>query len=225
MLALAPPLHHAYVVLGNGARVLPLLKLELEKILGRPLVGYPDYHYLAAVVFTIDDSRELRESQTRLGLSEQPKIFIVSCEQITREAQNALLKTFEEPTKNTHLFLIVPSERSLLPTLLSRVQMIKPVTDSDQDKELIKLTREFLEGGIEARLKLIERIIGSDHPDRAKARAFVGVLAREWRQAHEPDHWSKEDQFVAAELNRCHDYLHDPAALAKMILEHLALIL
>ncbi len=44
---------------------------------------------------------------------------------MTPEASNALLKTLEEPPSHTHLMLVTASTRGLLPTILSRCQLIK----------------------------------------------------------------------------------------------------
>jgi len=54
------------------------------------------------------------------------KIFIVrEADRITPQAQNALLKTLEEPPQQTFLFLLVSSPDRLLPTFLSRCQSVR----------------------------------------------------------------------------------------------------
>ena len=49
--------------------------------------------------------RALKDAQTRGAFGGSRKIFIIGANSFTREAQNALLKTFEEPTAGTHFFL------------------------------------------------------------------------------------------------------------------------
>lgn len=54
------------------------------------------------------------------------KVFIVrEADRITTQAQNALLKTLEEPPGNTVLMLLVASLDRLLPTTLSRCQSVR----------------------------------------------------------------------------------------------------
>ena len=53
------------------------------------------------------------------------KIFIIETGFFTREAQNSLLKVFEEePTEGTHFFVFTPSAETLLPTLRSRMVIL-----------------------------------------------------------------------------------------------------
>lgn len=53
------------------------------------------------------------------------KIFIIQeAELLSRSAQNALLKTLEEPPSNTYLFLISEKMTVLLPTIRSRAQVL-----------------------------------------------------------------------------------------------------
>lgn len=47
--------------------------------------------------------------------------FVLEAEKLSRESQNALLKTMEEPHKKKFLFLISSSKFGLLPTFLSRM--------------------------------------------------------------------------------------------------------
>ena len=57
-------------------------------------------------------------------------VFIEDAHNLSGEAQNALLKALEEPAADTAYILSVPSVRSVLPTIASRVQSIAvaPVT-------------------------------------------------------------------------------------------------
>lgn len=56
----------------------------------------------------------------------QEKIAIISsAEKLTLPAQHALLKTLEEPTKNTYLILEIENPNQLLDTIRSRCQIIR----------------------------------------------------------------------------------------------------
>jgi DNA polymerase III delta prime subunit len=50
--------------------------------------------------------------------------IILEAEKLTPEAQNALLKTLEEPPASCLIFLTVPHPKTLLPTILSRCLII-----------------------------------------------------------------------------------------------------
>lgn len=71
---------------------------------------------------------EVRDTQKRIMLKPlkgERKAVALQAPDITREAQNALLKTLEEPPESTFLFLLLPSIQSLLPTVLSRCKLIR----------------------------------------------------------------------------------------------------
>ena len=51
-------------------------------------------------------------------------VLIEHAQALTLQAQNALLKTIEEPPAGTVLILTAPSEQSLLPTIRSRAQVL-----------------------------------------------------------------------------------------------------
>ncbi len=68
---------------------------------------------------------ELIEKITFKPYMGKAKIFIIEeAHLMTTQAQNALLKTFEEPPPNTHIFLLTTQVNSLLPTIRSRAQIL-----------------------------------------------------------------------------------------------------
>lgn len=215
--------HQAYVVVGGRDNARDLVCKSCENFLNRELTGYADFTEWQGGTYGIDEARTLREKQNRSGVANQAKFFLVVADSLTHEAQNALLKTLEEPTVDTFIFIAVPSAQSLLPTLLSRVNVIN--LEKGESSDLEKIVNDFLTAKPVERIDMIEQIIGKEHPDRAKARAFVVELAKSFRQKHSPENWTTEQTFAAAELIKAEKYLREPASLAKMILEHLALIL
>ena len=69
---------------------------------------------------SIDDIREIRKT-IALGQS----VIIHDAHNLSEEAQNALLKTLEEPPENTQLLLLTTNSELLLSTILSRCQVIE----------------------------------------------------------------------------------------------------
>lgn len=69
------------------------------------------------------------------------KIYIISeCEKMTVQAQNALLKTLEEPPAYALILLLTTNAESLLPTILSRCVTLhmRPVKDRVVEEYLMK---------------------------------------------------------------------------------------
>lgn len=90
--------------------------------------NYPDLHVLRPHskmrTIKIDHVRELEHL---LGLTSHVGMklgLLVEADRLGEEAQNAFLKTLEEPPKNTFLVLLSTQPRHLLPTVRSRCQII-----------------------------------------------------------------------------------------------------
>src|SRR5690348_4398318 len=110
-------LHHAYLFVTHEVEeTVTKLKNFIEEHLGLKTSGNPDVTHHQFKTLTIDEARAIAESENRKNISGGRKIFIIETDFITEEAQNALLKVFEEPTLGTHFFLVSPQD-TLLPTL------------------------------------------------------------------------------------------------------------
>ena len=73
----------------------------------------------------VDQIREIIESSNYSSINCPYKVFIVDeVHMISKAAFNALLKTLEEPNKNTVFILATTEVEKIPPTILSRCQMI-----------------------------------------------------------------------------------------------------
>ena len=71
----------------------------------------------------IDVMRKIPEFIFQAPIKSKKKaVFILNADDLTREAQNAILKIVEEPPKRGIIFLGTKSAENILPTLLSRCQ-------------------------------------------------------------------------------------------------------
>src|SRR3989344_699017 len=113
--------HHAYLVEGD-TRKLREIALHAAKTFGVSVAGNPDFHLRSFASLSIDDARALRAFASLRGTGEK-KLFVISAASLTTDAQNALLKLFEEPTADTVFVLLVP-HGAVLPTLRSRLQTL-----------------------------------------------------------------------------------------------------
>lgn len=83
--------------------------------------------------------------------SQNRAIVIHDAEKVTLEAQNALLKILEEPPPNTYIILSIQNPNLLLPTILSRCQVIQlkvKVTIAHNPAEFIQLLNLLTAGSI-----------------------------------------------------------------------------
>lgn len=108
---------------------------------------------------------EVKNLQKKLFLKpfqgETKALILENAEKLTHEAQNALLKTLEEPPSNTLIILIVQNKDLILPTILSRCKIIKfkerPLSLSENEKEEYSNKLEsLLSAGVGDKLKLAQ---------------------------------------------------------------------
>ncbi|TAL49114.1 hypothetical protein EPN83_02420 [Patescibacteria group bacterium] len=188
----------------------------MQKEIGITVRGNPDLWVSEHETFGIDDGRILKEIQYLKPAAGERKFFVISFDFITSEAQNALLKVFEEPVGKTHFFLIIPTEEILLPTLRSRLSVI----DMREAREFEDLGK-FLTSSPAERLSYIQRII--EEKDKTRAIAFLGSLER---YLHKDANTKLLVEYagVFEEIIRARSYLRDRSPSVKMLLDHIALI-
>ncbi|WP_208560254.1 DNA polymerase III subunit delta' [Marinilactibacillus kalidii] len=69
--------------------------------------------------------RELKEEFSKSGVESKRKLFIIEdIEKMTQNAANSLLKFLEEPDGETTALLLTTAKQRLLPTILSRCQIV-----------------------------------------------------------------------------------------------------
>jgi DNA polymerase-3 subunit delta' len=81
----------------------------------------------------VDQVRFLKEEFTKTAVEGQQKIFIINgADTMTSSAANGLLKFIEEPAPGQTAILIAENKAQLLPTIVSRTQVVQSLTDSAQ---------------------------------------------------------------------------------------------
>lgn len=169
-----------------------------------------DVRHLVIENFGIDDARRLKEMTSERAFSGGDHDFVLCVRSLTLEAQNAILKLFEDPPAHTVFHLIVPTASILIPTLRSRLL----ATETDRTIEH-KYAADFCQGGYKERLEWIA--------DKAKKdpQALVD-LVRELGQEEQMKNWPIEAKRALSLALR---YVYNRGASKKMLLEELALSL
>lgn len=119
---------------GSGKEALAeYLAAELIGISADGLVNYPYYVVLAkppdkqeipiGAVRQLIGSLKLNPAISTTGKVKRV-VLISGAELLSEEAQNALLKLLEEPPKSTVFILSTPTDKSVLPTIASRLQKL-----------------------------------------------------------------------------------------------------
>lgn len=212
-------LHHAYLLLGQRDAVLSDLMEFLKHAMNFETQRNPDFYYGAFDTLTIDESRYIKEVQQRVPVGER-KIIVLAFNAATTQAQNALLKVLEEPAAQVHFFLIAPRGDFLLPTLLSRLNVIDGRGEMHDAAKTLAL--EFLASTRQKRLikaKEISEKISDGELDRDYVIDFLSSLEElMWKQRE------KSGTAVFEDIALARKYINDKSSSVKMLLEHLALV-
>jgi len=141
----------SYLILGGNLSEREAAYKELYSRLKPKKVKFandPDLSQLTGETsIGIDQVRELEQNLSLKPHSFPPKIgLIAQAEKLTIEAQNALLKILEEPIGDSILILTAPRQENLLPTVISRCQLINLPEKAEVEisqKEIKELTQEL----------------------------------------------------------------------------------
>jgi DNA polymerase III delta prime subunit len=151
---------HAYLLISQNSN----FKTQIDKLarkLHTKIMEFP--------LAKIDDVRSLN-NLIRLSFNEPTLIVCQNIHEAGEEALNALLKNLEEPQENIYFALTAPSTRKVLPTIVSRCEVIRTINNlqltinNDGAEEFTKLTTG-------EKLAYIDKI-----KDRGKAIEFAESL-------------------------------------------------
>ena len=110
---------------------------------------HPDVHFIEVTgdrkMISIDQIREVVDEATLRPYEGRTKVFIVDpADGLSVSGSNSLLKTLEEPTRDTAFILLTRSPDLLLPTIRSRSQSIYIGGEETLDEELSQFIRDAL---------------------------------------------------------------------------------
>ncbi|TSC87418.1 MAG: DNA polymerase III, delta' subunit [Microgenomates group bacterium Gr01-1014_7] len=109
----------------------------------------------------IEQARKIKEHFSLKPYSAKGRVIVLEdASALTLEAQNALLKTLEEPPPDAILILAAPSDAIFLPTVLSRCQIIRIQSSvvSHQSSDYIKDIEKLINSETGERFEYIEKL-------------------------------------------------------------------
>jgi DNA polymerase III delta prime subunit len=195
--------------------------LEMLEREGEAARGSADLYARTYAHFGIDEAREIRERAASGGVSGR-RVFVLAMPGMTGEAQNALLKTLEEPAGDALFFFLMPFPETLLPTFRSRAQLLSPTTVAEAKAGSID-TSLFLQSSPAERLKLLEPLLEKSEDDRRDMGAIITFLSSLERTLGERPKDAAVRRGLEA-LYRARAYIGDKGALVKPLLEQVALL-
>lgn len=226
-------LHHAHLIEGARDKIVPEI-LEFFEKSNIKTSGNPDFCHIVIDNFKIDEAFELRAMSANMGFSSSKKIFLICANTLSLDAQNVLLKMFEEPIENTHFFLVVPDVNSLLKTLVSRFYVISARQDlADEMQEAEKFITMPLQKRIDFIKELLEESEEKDEEGneivaldstRVQALKFLNALETALHQKF----WTRfnlvQNTDFFEHIFKVREFLRMPGSSTKTLMESVALV-
>ncbi len=221
--------HHAFVIEAEAEKGIEIAQAWAERELKMKVKGNPDIVVLRYGLLSVEDARRVTEFAAGAPFRGEHKVLIISANRAYHEAQNALLKLFEEPPSGTYIFLVIPTFGGILPTLRSRVGVLDanvglPMPHIPEEAE------EFMKASKEKRSAIIKKITtGKDEEERREHRdeaiaIMNGVEVAAYRRLKKVgDSGAIAD--LLSDIAILRNYLYDRSAPVRMILEHLSLVI
>ena len=222
-------LHHAYLIEGAQEEIVPEI-FKFMKNLKIETSGNPDFYHISVDSFKIEDARNLKSVEHEKSFSTGKKIFLISANNFLLEAQNTLLKIFEEPIENTHFFIIIPDVNTLLKTLISRFYLIKTKTGL---KNELKAAEKFIVMPPNNRIDFIKELLVEAEEDeeiilidstRSRAIKFLNALETKLQHRGTLCNYTGFPCAVFAHIFKVREFLNQPGSSAKSLMESVALI-
>ncbi len=142
-------------------------------------------------------------------------LFIIGVSSITSDAQQALLKLFEEPQAGVTFVLLAP-HGSIIATLRSRF-LSYPLTLTEEQGQA-SLAKKFLASAYKERSTQISALLKDEELNKERVRDFLQSLeALLHKRVSEPQY-----RIGLGDIALVRNYAGDRSAALKMLLEHLA---
>ncbi len=219
--------HQAFVIEAEAEEGVISAQVWVARELGMQTEHNPDIVVLRYGLLSVEDARRVTELAAGASFAGEYKVLIVSASRAYHEAQNALLKIFEEPPPGMYLFLILPTLGGLLPTVRSRVDILSVV---EVTKPLIpEVAKQFMKAAPEKRTAIIKKLTsGKDEEERREhrdeaIRIVNGIEAVAYAKLK--DSPSTSLAALLSDISVLRENLYDRSAPVRMILEHLALVI
>ena len=173
-----------------------------------------DIQHVVLDRFGIADARALMLQAQQTAVEATGRTFVLATKNIPVEAQNALLKLFEEPPIGVQFHVVIPQEGLLIPTLRSRVQIVSNGLASSADQTNFTV---FLKSSYADRLALIVDI--TKQKDVSHIEEIIGGAEKYLAEN------IRTQGTLAVSIMLVREYVMTPGASKKMLLEELALSL
>ncbi len=225
-------MHHAFVIEGDTLQTRPVLFDFLKKEFGMD-TGHNDLILLDRGDFGIENVQEIVDVNSRKPTVGMYKVIVVGLHSISHQAQNAILKTLEEPRPGTFIFILTNTSAIFLPTILSRVQVVRSLNSAGANVNTNNTVanidldaKKFVRSSPVERLAQIKEILDLKSDEEigdAEIFAFVQEVEKLALELAQSGKDFGARTLVAQIFTKVEDYMRDTSSSKKLLLEYVAL--
>ncbi len=163
--------------------------------------------------FLLEDAEHIFSKHIHKVGDNEMQIICIACNSTNIQTQNSLLKIFEEPPRGTYFFLLIPSKKIILPTILSRAQIF----EYKKEVEISKKTKDFINAPIARRLEIVKKLIDEIKNEKKTKQDLIEFIEEIEKHVHE-----KKNMKLLKHILEIKEYIKDQGASVKQLLEYLA---
>jgi len=218
--------HHGYLLVGDKksargeAENMAVSILSIEK---KGLVSHPDFFDFKNDKLGINEARDIRKHSSKKSFFGRGIVFMVETNHFTREAANALLKTFEEPRGKSYFLIVTSSVENIPVTLRSRLLLLKFPLKKDLDEKLREIVLNFLKTPTNKRWNFVEKNIESG--GKEKVLDFLGGVEFVLTENLRKEPLNKELVFALCQIGEQRKKILMTGASFKLIMEHFGFVM
>jgi hypothetical protein len=214
-------MHHAYIYEGSLS-IHDALVASAKAAFGFEEKGTvaADIHIYSYEKLNIEEARALTSEASFTSVSGRA-LYVITASSISFDAQQALLKLFEEPPEGV-IFVMLTPPGSLMQTLRSR--FAEYPEHLEEHNVSAALSKKFLSSSNKERSTQIAALLKDEEGVKERVRDFLNSTEKLVYAAHT----KKPGNGLRASLEdiqMVRGYLGDRSASLKMLLEHLAMAL
>lgn len=156
----------------------------------------------------LEAAQRINEFLSLSRLTKARVIIVVDAHTLNAQATNAILKIVEEPPPGTHFLFLTPETSQLLPTLRSRVQVIRlkpaPRVIDESLLELRDQTKAFVHSCFQAQRSGLSEFLenAKDRESAVNAAHLLQLLLRDWSAGQNAHGFPEWDTYSRVELWR-----------------------
>ena len=237
--------HHAYIIERVGEEGFDNLLGFIADVLeiDKDPHSSPNFLHIKSNQLSVDDAEKIVAFNSQKSFGQNGggnKVVLIEMNGAGHQAQNAILKTLEEPFPNTYFFILISSVSLLLPTIKSRVETysikdffknfnISTGTESDELNKTYSESIGFLKLGIAERLDVVKGMIEEsskdENDDTSGLFKFLHEMEITLKNLEKGALKRRLNKSELEALVKVREYFGDAGASKKMLLEYLSISL